>query len=64
MLEIVIDKELCTGCGYCALACPTNCIDLDYDTMKAYVTNISECIVCRTCEAECPKQIIKVNLAA
>jgi len=62
MLEIIIDKEVCDGCGYCALACPTNCIDLDYDTMKSYITDISECIVCRNCEEECPKQVIEVKL--
>ena len=62
MLEIVIDEHMCNGCGYCALACPTNCIDLDYDTMKAVVTDISECIVCRNCEEECPKKVIVVKL--
>jgi NAD-dependent dihydropyrimidine dehydrogenase PreA subunit len=61
MLEIVIDKHMCNGCGYCALACPTSCIDLDYDSMKAFVTDISECIVCRNCEEECPKKVITVN---
>jgi formate hydrogenlyase subunit 6/NADH:ubiquinone oxidoreductase subunit I len=61
MLEILIDKHMCNGCGYCALACPTNCIDLDYDSMKAFVTDISECIVCRNCEEECPKKVIVVK---
>jgi NAD-dependent dihydropyrimidine dehydrogenase PreA subunit len=63
MLEIIIDRDGCNGCGYCALACPTNCIDLDYDTMKSYITDICECIVCRNCEEECPKQVIEVKLA-
>jgi NAD-dependent dihydropyrimidine dehydrogenase PreA subunit len=62
MLEIIIDNDGCNGCGYCALACPTNCIDLDYHTMKSYITDISECIVCRNCEEECPKQVIEVKL--
>ena len=62
MLEIIIDNDVCNGCGYCALACPTNCIDLDYDTKKGYVADINECIVCRNCEEECPKKIIEVKL--
>lgn len=61
MLDIVIDEDACNGCAYCVLACPTNCIDLDYDTMKAFVANISECIVCKNCEEQCPKQIIEVK---
>ena len=62
MLEIIIGTDACNGYGYCALACLANCIDLDYDNMKAFVTDISEYIVCRNCEEECPKQVIEVRL--
>ena len=62
MLDIAINIDICNGCGYCALVCPTNCLDLDYETMKSYVTDISQCIVCRNCEEECPKKVIVVKL--
>ncbi len=62
MLDIIIDRDTCDGCGHCALACPTNCIDLDYDSGKAVVADIIECIVCRNCEEECPRKIIEVKL--
>lgn len=63
MLEIVIDEDSCNSCAFCVLACPTNCLELDDDTTKAMVADISECIVCRNCEEHCPRKIIKVNLA-
>ncbi len=62
MLEIVIDKNKCTGCAYCILSCPQEVFDFDYDTTKPFVANISECIVCRNCVEECPKKIIEVKL--
>ncbi len=62
MLDIVIDKEACNGCAFCVLACPTNCLWLDYEAMKVSVTDMNECIVCRNCEEQCPLQIIEVRL--
>ena len=46
----------------CILACPTNCLELEFETMRARVANIGECIVCKNCEEQCPLQIIKVRL--
>jgi succinate dehydrogenase/fumarate reductase flavoprotein subunit len=46
----------------CVLACPTNCLWLDYEAMKVSVTDMNECIVCRNCEEQCPLQIIEVWL--
>lgn len=62
MLEITIDKDLCNGCAYCVLACPTECMEFDYNTMKPYVRDIGECLVCRNCEEQCPMKIIEVRL--
>ncbi len=64
MLEIVIDRDKCSGCAYCVLACPQKVLELDYDTTKAYVADLNECIVCRNCEEQCPKNIIQVRLAS
>jgi NAD-dependent dihydropyrimidine dehydrogenase PreA subunit len=62
MLEITIDKESCSGCAFCVLACPTNCIWMDDAGKKATVADISECIVCRNCQDSCPKGLIEVRL--
>ena len=63
MLEIVIDRDKCSGCAFCVLACPQKVFEFDYETSKAYVAELNECIVCRNCEEQCPKNIIQVRLA-
>jgi NAD-dependent dihydropyrimidine dehydrogenase PreA subunit len=62
MLEIVIDRDKCSGCANCVLSCPQNVLDFDYDTRKAFVSELKECIVCRNCEEQCPKKVIEVRL--
>lgn len=64
MLEIVIDRDKCSGCAYCVLSCPQNVLDFDYDTRKAFVSELKECIVCRNCEEQCPKKVIEVRLVS
>jgi 2-oxoglutarate ferredoxin oxidoreductase subunit delta len=64
MLEIAMDRDKCSGCAFCVLACPQNVFEFDYDTTKAYVANPTECIVCRNCEEQCPKNIIQVRLTS
>jgi NAD-dependent dihydropyrimidine dehydrogenase PreA subunit len=63
MLEIVIEKERCSGCAFCVISCPQGVLDFDYDEKKAFVSDPKECIVCRNCEEQCPKQLIQVSLS-
>ncbi len=59
MVEIKIDTEKCTGCGTCVDNCPVGLYELNDD--KAVLTgDISECAVCRVCEASCPSVAIEV----
>ena len=44
------EKELCTSCGACALACPTSAIDI----MDCGVTDTSLCMSCMRCTDLCP----------
>lgn len=53
----VIKNDLCTGCGTCIAACPTNSIKLVLNKEKGiYVPelNVEKCIECNTCYAVCP----------
>jgi len=59
MVEIKIDQSKCNGCGTCVDTCPV-CM---YEVLdgKSKVGNVSECLVCRACEAQCPNSAIQVK---
>jgi len=58
---IIIDTELCEGCGDCAAACPEDCIGLEFARGKttAYV-ELEDCAQCGVCESVCPNGAIAV----
>jgi ferredoxin len=56
LMAAVVNKDLCTGCGACASACPVEAITVDE---KASV-NADACIDCGTCVDECPVKAISV----
>lgn len=58
MVEIKIDKELCTGCGTCVDTCPVEVFEIQDE--KSVVVNVDECLVCLACETQCPEGAIKV----
>jgi coenzyme F420-reducing hydrogenase beta subunit len=49
-------KDLCTGCGACAVACPKQCISLKPDAQGHLLAVITEkaCINCNLCRKICP----------
>ena len=54
MLNFIIDKEKCTGCGLCAQDCPSMIIVMgDYPYIKE--GKESHCIKCQHCLAVCPE---------
>jgi ferredoxin len=57
---VVIDEELCSGCGTCA-AIAEDCFALNEETEKAYVTDQSACSEDEIQEAidTCPEEAIK-----
>ncbi len=59
MKKVIIDKELCTGCGLCVPVCPDRTIDL-IDGLASVVGE--KCMVCGHCQAVCPAEAIKVSL--
>lgn len=53
---MLINHNLCTGCGACAVACPMNCIKMqcDIEGFRYPIVNYSKCITCQKCNSVCP----------
>ncbi len=58
-----VDKDLCTLCGVCSRACPTNALATLEGEMVKLVLNVRECIGCKECEIACPEKAVKVKWA-
>jgi len=70
--KIVIDTELCKGCGFCVTACPKNCINISTcSNKKGYFpaqpapsgvegANNIGCTGCAMCAIICPEVAIEV----
>ncbi len=63
--KIVIDREVCKGCGYCISACPKGCIFQDdkYNGSGYYpaiFSDAGQCTGCAICAVSCPDIAIEV----
>jgi UDP-glucose 4-epimerase len=58
-LNVVVDEELCVGCGDCIEACVWNGMEMIDD--KAHV-NEEGCLGCGRCETSCPNDAISITL--
>jgi len=67
MAKIIVNEDLCKGCGMCAKACPKNLIELAKDRINskgyhpATLTKEEECIGCTSCAIMCPDVAITVE---
>ncbi len=51
----VAESEKCTGCGWCALYCPPQCMAASGDHFEP---DLRYCKGCGICARECPQQAI------
>lgn len=49
-------KNLCSGCGACAAACPKKCIKMtaDNEGFRYPIIEQAHCVSCKVCEQACP----------
>ena len=61
--KIVVDPDLCFGCGGCANACPAGVIEIrDRDQLTRVLTfHWSRCTYCGRCEEVCPEGAITMS---
>lgn len=56
-MNIICDKEKCTGCGLCVSRCPKQCITMQSKGVMGHLIpeiNQSFCIDCGLCQKSCP----------
>jgi len=54
--SMVLEENLCVGCGVCFAVCPTQAISINADDYKGYKVTIDEgkCKECQLCLSSCP----------
>lgn len=70
-LELILEKEKCTGCGTCARVCPTEAISRGpvaaarrFPTTEEIIPNLYDphkCVYCGTCVYMCPFSALKMK---
>ncbi|HOM60415.1 MAG TPA: 4Fe-4S binding protein [Anaerohalosphaeraceae bacterium] len=53
-----VDKEVCTGCGSCVDACPSEAIEM---VDGKAVVDPEKCVDCGVCVDECPVEAISME---
>ncbi len=52
---IIVDKELCVGCGHCLPFCPVEALSV----RGMIVIDIELCMECQTCIEYCPNLALR-----
>ncbi len=53
----VLDEEKCILCGFCAMYCPIQCIEMQD---QFFYSDLNFCKGCGVCARECPKKAISM----
>jgi NAD-dependent dihydropyrimidine dehydrogenase PreA subunit len=66
MVEIIVDRELCTGCGNCRAVCPKGpriWKIAEVDGIKvATILDKDYCLYCTLCITRCPTDAITIRI--
>ncbi len=57
--NVVVNEELCIGCGECVDVCPVEVFELQDD--KAVPVNVDECLGCESCVEVCEQDAVTVQ---
>jgi 2-oxoglutarate ferredoxin oxidoreductase subunit delta len=65
LAQIVIDEDICKGCGLCTITCPRTLLKLSDETgisgyNPATITSQDKCTGCALCAGMCPALAINV----
>jgi tetrathionate reductase subunit B len=60
--HIELDQDACVACGACAIACPTDTLQLDGSVASLSVTDL-DCVGCGACVAACPDDALTLEPA-
>ena len=66
MANVIVNEDVCKGCGLCVDACPKKIMALDSSRINkkgyhtAYCVRLEECIGCAFCATMCPDVAITV----
>lgn len=62
MVDMIMDNQSCTKCGFCAAVCPARAIDWEKDQYPQINQQRSKiCLECGQCMAVCPHMSIQIN---
>jgi nitroreductase/NAD-dependent dihydropyrimidine dehydrogenase PreA subunit len=64
MTAIIVDEDLCTGCGICGEVCPLRVIVVEEEKWPKVAAGREQyCIECGHCEACCPESALVLDIA-
>ena len=64
--QVVVDDDVCDGCGICVFFCKPNVFDISVELSRrgffpALPTRDGDCNNCRLCELGCPQLAIDIE---
>jgi NAD-dependent dihydropyrimidine dehydrogenase PreA subunit len=62
--RLVIDLNLCDGCGICVDSCPTDVLRSNAETQKVEIVYADDCQACYLCQDDCPQHCIAVSFSS